>query len=67
MRKFFPLLIGFLVLCLVNPASAQEAGGKPDSALIFAAGLGHTDTVQFLLEKGADVNPKRNDGGTRRP
>jgi hypothetical protein len=34
MRKFFPLLIGFLLFRLVNLASAQEAGGKPDSAMM---------------------------------
>jgi hypothetical protein len=64
MRKFFPLLIGFLLFRLVNLASAQEAGGKPDSAMIFAAGLGSTDMVQTMLLEGADVNAKDYNGTT---
>ena len=34
------------------------------TALMFAVGYGHNDTVETLLADGADVNPKNKNGVT---
>ena len=44
------------------PVDAKDSGGR--TALIFAARFGYMDTVQALIDKGADVNAKGTEYGT---
>jgi predicted LPLAT superfamily acyltransferase len=44
--------------------SKRQRGGTPDDDIFGASMWGHTQTVAMLLENGADVNAKNNDGKT---
>jgi hypothetical protein len=48
----------FLVKFFIQTAETESLGSKKQDKLMKAISKGHTDTVQALLEKGADVNTR---------
>lgn len=58
----------FLIICssltFVGPALADSGSDDMNAELITAAFLGNLEQVQRLLEKGANVNAKRDNGIT---
>jgi uncharacterized protein len=52
------------VLREISTADVNAMGGDGETALMYAAGLGTTEIMKFLLDAGADVNARGFDGRT---
>ena len=62
MKKVLPVIVLFvLFLSCCHPAAGQYS---VNDRLIAAAGRGDSDAIQPLLDKGADLEAKNNDGQT---
>ena len=64
MRTFLLILITLLLFARQSVDAQTGDISKLNEDLVNAAGDGHTETVQVLLDAGADVNAKAKDGIT---
>jgi len=64
MKKAVVTILFAMILFLSRQAAGQAAAGNLDPQLLIAAGNGDVATVQQLLDKGANIEAKENNGYT---